>query len=218
MGAGRACGLGGRYSCGARSSRNDVRIGHALKAKAKALQPNALSVRNVADVLRLMIEAQLSRCTEPVPGDPFDADPNPWMRSMAQRGADLDLLVVALFRFRRLAQWALGGAFVTAQLHAAVAKFDAAVPNLTEIRHTQEHFDEYRSNVGKRQKAGEPASGFGYGLSVAGGIVTYGQFKLDVGEAVAAAKDLHRAIRREVDPIASQDVHGGPDTVLIPGP
>ena len=169
-------------------------------------------------MLRLMIEAQLARCTEPVPGGPFDADPNPWMRSMAQRGADIDLLVVALFRFRRMAQWASTGAFATAQLNADVAKFDAAVPNLTEIRDTQEHFDDYWSNVGKRQKAGEPTSGFGYGLSVAGGVVTYGQFKLDVGQAVSAAKDLHRAIRRDVDPIASQDVHGGPDTVLIPQP
>lgn len=96
--------------------------------------------------------------------------------------------------------------------------FESAVPDLTEIRHTQEHFDEYRSNVGNRQRAGEEPSGFGYGLSAAGGIVTYGQFKLNVAVAVGAAQELHRAIRREVDPIASQDVHDGPDTVLIPTP
>jgi hypothetical protein len=187
-------------------------------ATAQPTSPSALGVRNAADMLRLMIDAQLSRCSEPVPGGPFDNDDNQWARTMSQRGADLDLLVVALYRFRRLAQWALGGPFATAQLKADVATFDAAVPNLTEIRDTQEHFDEYRSNVGKRQKAGEPASGFGYGLGASGGIVTYGQFKLKVGEAVAAAQELHRAIRGLVDPIASKDLHGGPDTVLIPHP
>jgi hypothetical protein len=140
------------------------------------------------------------------------------MRAMAQRGTDVDLLVVVLYRFRRLAQWALSGAFATGQLQADIVAFDVAVPNLTEIRDTQEHFDEYRSNVGKRQRAGEQPSGFGYGLSAAGGIVTYGQFKLNAAVAVGSARELHRAIRREVDPIASQDVHGGPDTVLIPTP
>jgi hypothetical protein len=189
-----------------------------LKAKQQPTPPNALSVRNASDILRLAIETQLARCVEPVPGGPVDANPNAWMRAMAQRGADVDLLVVVLYRFRRLAQWALSGAFATGQLQADVAAFDAVVPNLTEIRDTQEHFDEYRSNVGKRQKAGEEPSGFGYGLSAAGGIVTYGQFKLSVAVAVAAAQELHRAIRREGDPIASLDVHGGRDTVLISAP
>lgn len=153
-----------------------------------------------------------------MPGGPLDADPKPWMREMAQRGADVDLLVVVLYRFRRLAQWALSGAFATGQLRADIVAFDAAVPNLTEIRDTQEHFDEYRAGVGKRQKVGEKLSGFGYGLSAVGGIVTYGQFKLNLAVAVGAARELHRAIRREVDPIATQDVHGGPDTALISAP
>lgn len=48
--------------------------------------------------------------------------------------------------------------------------------------------------------------------------MTYGQFKLNLAVAVAAAQELHRAIRREVDPIASQDIHGGPDRVLISAP
>jgi hypothetical protein len=130
----------------------------------------------------------------------------------------LDLLVVALARFQRLADWATNGAFATAELHAAVANFRAAVPHLTEIRDTQEHFDEYRSNVGRRQKKGELPAGFGYGLSASGGVVTYGAFMFSAAEAVAAALELHRAIRRDVDPIASKDVHGGPDTVLIPHP
>lgn len=189
-----------------------------MKAKHQPTPPNALSVRNAADILRLAIETQLSRCVEPVPGGPSTPTPNAWMRAMAQRGADVDLLLVVLHRFRRLAQWALSGAFATGQLQADVAAYDAAVPNLTEIRDTQEHFDEYRSNVGKRQKAGEEPSGFGYGLSAAGGIVTYGQFKLNLAMAVAAAQELHRAIRREVDPTASKDLHGGPDTVLIAKP
>lgn len=189
-----------------------------MKANRQPSPPNALSVRNFADILRLAIETQVSRYVEPVLGRPPDADPNTWMRAMAQRGADVDLLVVLLYRLRRLAQWALSGAFATGRLQADVAAFDAAVPNLTEIRDTQEHFDEYRSNVGKRQKAGEEPSGFGYGLSASGGIVTYRQFKLNLAVAVAAAQELHRAIRREVDPLASQDVHGGPDTVLIPAP
>ncbi len=189
-----------------------------MKPKQQPTTPDALSVRNAADILRLAIETQLSRCVEPVHGGPLDADPNPWMRAMAQRGADVDLLMVVLHRFRRLARWALSGAFATGQLQADVAAFDAAVPYLTEIRDTQEHFDEYRSNVGKRQKAGEQPSGFGYGLSAAGGIVTYGQFKLNLAVAVAAAQELHRAIRREADPTASKDLHGSPDTVLIAKP
>ncbi len=187
-------------------------------AKVKATRPHALSVRNAADILRLQIETQHARCAEPIPGGPGDADPRPWMRAMAQRTADMDLLVVSLYRFRRLARWARRGTFATAPLRAAVATFDKKVPNLIEIRDTQEHFDAYRSNIGHRQKAGEPASGFGYGLGATGGVVTYGQFKLNVGDAVLAAHELHRAIRDAVDADASQDPHGGPDTVLISQP
>ena len=195
--------------------RPDPRIQRVQPAQIK---PGALGVRNTADSLRLGIEAQLLRCTEAIPGGPLDADPDPWMRAVLQRSFDLDFLVVALARFQRLADWALEGAFATADLHAAVAKFRAAVPHLTETRDTQEHFDEYRSNVGRRQLKGELPAGFGYGLSASGGVVTYGPFKFNAAEAVAAAQELHRAIRRDVDPIASNDVHGGPETVLIRHP
>jgi len=75
------------------------------------------------------------------------------LTSAGLEARDVDLLVVVLYRFRRLAQWALSGAFATGQLQADVVAFDVGVPNLTQIRDTQEHFDEYRSNVGKRQRA-----------------------------------------------------------------
>jgi len=187
-------------------------------AKPKLPAPHPLSTRNAADSLRLAIETQFRRCTEAVPGGPFDADPIPWMHAMLQRGTDVDLLVVGLARFQRLADWALAGTFATPQLQAAVATFKAAVPDLKQIRDTQEHWDEYGSQVGQRQKAGEPPSGFGYGLSAAGGVVTYGTFKLDIAAALAATRELHRAIRHDVDQLAGADVHGGPDTVLIPHP
>jgi hypothetical protein len=189
-----------------------------VNTKPQAMAPTALTVRNQADILRLAIERQHNRCNKAIQGSPSDADSQPWRRSALTRLADADFLVVALARFQRLAEWALDGAFATPQLRAAVDRFKAAVPHLTDLRDTQEHFDEYFSNVGRRQKKGEPISGFGYGLNPTGAIVTYGGFTLVAQDAVAAAQDLHRAIRRVVDPIASKDVHGGPETVLIPHP
>jgi hypothetical protein len=135
-----------------------------------------------------------------------------------QRLSDADFLVIALARFQRLAEWALDGAFATPSLRAHVNKFKSTVPHLTDLRDTQEHFDDYWSNVGKRQKKGEPQSGFGYGLNPTGAVVTYGGFTLITADAVAAAQELHRAIRRDVDPIACQDAHGGPETVIIRNP
>lgn len=175
-------------------------------------------MRNLADILRLAFEAQFQRLTQEVPGGPFDADHVPWMQAMVQRGIDFDLFVVALARFQRLAEWTLEGAFVTGQLKVDVANFAATVPDLIAIRDTQEHFDEYQSNVGWRQQKGEPPAAIGHGMSPAGGIITYGPFMLSAAAALAAAQELHRAIRRDVDPIALQDVHGGPDSVLIPHP
>src|SRR3989442_15271963 len=98
-------------------------------AKPKLAAPNPLSTRNAADSLRLAIETQFRRCTKPVPGGPFDATPLPWMQAMLQRGTDIDLLVVVLTRFQRLAEWALTGTFATQQLKTAVAAFKAAVPD-----------------------------------------------------------------------------------------
>ena len=176
---------------------------------------SALSVRNHSDIIRVAIERQFARCTTAIPGSPFDADFHAWILENVERMNDADLMVVALYRLLRLAEWTSNASFATEELRAEVARFRKAVPHLREIRDTQEHFDAYGSGTGHRQTAGEPRSGWGYGQSTIGVILTYGAFKLDLAGALKAAKQLHRALRHAVDDLAAQDVHGGPDTVII---
>jgi hypothetical protein len=177
--------------------------------------PRALNVRNRSDRLRLAIDRQFYRFSEPVFGGPFDTPGHVWAQEMIQRGNDADFLVFALRQFSRLADWALKGSFATDGLRDAVATYKAQIPHLVEIRDSLEHFDEYASGTGKRQLAGEVPGGYGYGV---GGSITYGQFVINLGEAVSAARDLHRALRQAVDQEAEQDAHGGPETILMPNP
>lgn len=180
-------------------------------------QLHPLSARNGSDMLRLAIDKQMERSCRAVPGGPFEPDPDGWARQMIQRATDLDLLVVLLHRFQRFAEL-VNRTWSSGRLVESLDAFAAAAPHLKEIRDTQEHWDEYRLGVGRRQRAGELEGGWGYGLGQAGGSVTYGEYHLHIAAAVEAAHDVHRAIRELVDGPAGEDVHGGPETILVRDP
>jgi hypothetical protein len=177
-----------------------------------------LSVRNRADLLRLAIDRQHRRSTRPVTDAPAGLYVYLWSRTVVDRMADADFMVVALWRLQRLAEWAASASWATRELRDEIRRFKRAVPHLREIRDTQEHFDKYGRGIGRRQRKGEPRTGWGYGHGPQGVIMTYGRFKLDTAAAHAAAQELHRAIRAAVDLLASQDVHGGPETVMVTKP
>lgn len=181
--------------------------------------PDPLSVRNRADLLRLAIDRQHMRSTRPVM-TPAGPSGTIWSRPAVERMNDTDFMVNALWRLQLLAEWAASAQWATPQLRAEVRRFKKALPHLRQIRDTQEHFDEYGKGVGKRQKGskGERPAGWGYGHSPHGVILTYGKYKLDLTSGIGAARQLHRAIRAAVGPLASQDVHGGPESVIIRKP
>ena len=177
-----------------------------------------LSVRNRADLLRLAIDRQHQRSVRPVTDAPAGLYVHLWSRTVLDRMADADFMVIALWRLQLLAEWAAAASWAPRELRDEIRRFKRAVPHLREIRDTQEHFDDYGRGIGRRQRKGEPRTGWGYGHGPQGVTLTYGRFKLDLGAAAAAAQELHRAIRTAVDPLASQDVHGGRDTVIIRNP
>ncbi len=180
--------------------------------------PSALGIRTRADTLHLAIVRQQKRCTEPIPGGPLGPESPQWKLGMIERSTDADFLVIVLWRFLRFARRVANGPFATTQVTAELANFEGTVSHLREIRDTQEHFIEYSSGAGYRQQRGEQPSGWGYGLNPGSVILTYGPYMLNLGEATEAAYRLHRAIRAAVDELALQDVHGGPETVIIPQP
>ncbi len=178
--------------------------------------PHPLGVRNRADTLLLAVERQQERCMAPIPSGPLGPDVEIYVRTVVEHLTDIDLFIVVLYRLLRLAEWAALAPFATDELRREVAAFKKSVPHLREMRDTQEHFDDYGGGVGKRQRAGEPQLGWGYSASTTGGIVSYGDFTLDIGAATRAANGLHRAIRSAVDPLAARDIHGGPETIILP--
>lgn len=171
----------------------------------------------MADRLRVALEVQAHRCSGDIPGGPFDLDASPWRRTMIERALDIDLFVVALRRLVRLGRWVVEAQFSTPELRAANDRFTQAVGAVVDVRDAQEHFDDYLSGVGKRQLAGEHPSGWGYGVGSSGGTITYGDRVIIVADALNAAQDFHRALRKEVDRQAvPDDLHWA--STVIPKP
>ena len=170
-------------------------------------------------MLRVALELQHRRSTQPVAGGPLDADPSAWTRGVVERSVDAELYVIALRRFLRLAEWAAKAPFATPELTAAVEHFKAQCPDAKALRDIIEHFDEYTVGAGRLQREGKvQQSGWGLGLNRGGVYFTYGDLRLDAAAATEAARVVHRAIRAVVDPLADGDPHGGPETIIFPNP
>jgi hypothetical protein len=69
--------------------------------------------------------------------------------------------------------------------------------DITAIRNAFEHFEDLTIR-----------GGLGFGRDLDGWIISYRNVMFETKELLAAARDLHRAIRAAVDPEAFQDVHG----------
>ncbi len=175
----------------------------------------ALAFRDQADTIRLAVEIQHARCTaELVPNGLKDPA---WRTGLISRITDAQLMVLMLGRLARLAGLVSRSAYATPALQKAIARFEEIVPDVRELRDTDEHFDAYGAGEGRRQKKGEPP--FRWGFShVAGELyLSYGPYRINSTEALAAGQLLHRAIRAAVDPAAKQDGEGGAD-IIFPNP
>src|ERR1700674_4221170 len=125
---------------------HQVRLGPGASA--------ALGLRDQADTIRLAVEAQHGRCTaELVPNGPNDSE---WRLGLISRITDAQLMVLMLGRLARLSRIVFRSTYATVALKEAIARFDQIVPDVTELRDTDEHFDAYGAGIGFRQKKGEP--------------------------------------------------------------
>jgi hypothetical protein len=171
----------------------------------------ALALRDQADHIRLAVETQHARCTaELIPNGLKDPA---WRLGLIGRITDAQLMVLMLGRLARLARRVPA----TPALQEAIARFDDIVPHVTELRDTDEHFDAYGAGKGWRQKQGEPPYRWGF-MHVAGELyLSYGPYRMNSTEALAAGQLLHRAIRAAIDPAAERDREGGGD-IIFPNP
>ena len=105
---------------------------------------------------------------------------------------DLQFLIVALYRLRRVARLAENVPSVRATIAAAGATFDQRLPTLTNMRHVMEHFDDYALDVGRNVKVSR------HDLQVGtwdGKVWQWSQIgQVDVDDAFDAAKVLYKAI------------------------
>jgi len=103
----------------------------------------------------------------------------------------------------------------TPALQQAIARFDDIVPHVKDLRDTDEHFDDYSARTGKRQrKGGEPSYRWSFAHTTGEMYLSYGPYRINSTEALAAGQLLHRAIRAAVDADAEQDPEGGRDLIF----
>jgi hypothetical protein len=106
--------------------------------------------------------------------------------------ADLQFLIVALRRLRRIANLSLKLSTWDDRLRDACRKFDATLEGLNVMRNVGEHLDDYASDAGWKKSIGRRQLQVG---SWDGTTYTWLDRKLNVDVARAATEKLFDAIR-----------------------
>ncbi|MGH3261677.1 MAG: hypothetical protein ACRDNS_06760, partial [Trebonia sp.] len=111
---------------------------------------------------------------------------------------DADFFLLSVRRLRRVCDLARRSSLPTASLRVPIRRFEAQVETVTPVRDFFEHFDEATI---------EGRTGLGLGTTPDQMTITYAGAMLDTQKLLTAARQVHRAIRAVVDPIAFADVH-----------
>jgi hypothetical protein len=165
----------------------------------------ALMIRDDADTYWLACQMQHERITDPGPA--ILSDPR---SSLIQRRVDVDLFVVSLHRLHTVAQLAAEVADPRNVLSGALERFSALTtglplsesqPGQTATIASVRHAFEHGHNLAIR-------GGLGLASGPDGWWISYRDRMFQTKDLLAAAEDLHRAIRAAVDPEAFSDFHG----------
>lgn len=120
---------------------------------------------------------------------------------------DIDFFLLALGRLKRVCKLVRESALPTGSLRQAATLFDKQIAPIVRVRNVLEHLD--GSALG-----GQGGIGIGTGADTV--ILTYEGAEYDTRKLLAAAREVHAAIRAVVDPIAAADVHSDSVIVVLP--
>jgi hypothetical protein len=181
--------------------RREIRLWHETGATQRALM-----IRDDADTYWLACQMQHGRITDPGPAVLNDS-----RSSLIQRRIDVDLFIVSLHRLHTVATLAAEVADPRSVLSGELDRFrdlTAGLPlsegqpgqptTIASVRNAFEH----GQNLAIR-------GGLGLASGPDGWWVSYRDRMFQTKDLLAAAQDLHRAIRAAVDPEAFSDFHGG---------
>ena len=165
----------------------------------------ALMIRDDVDTYWLACQMQHTRVTDPGPailGDPRSG--------MIQRRIDVDLFIVSLHRLHTVAKLAAEVADPRKVASEALERFSdltagfplsefgqEEAPTIETVRHVFEHWQ----NLAIR-------GGLGLASGPDGWWITYRDRMFETKDLLAAAEELHRAVRAAVDPEAFSDFRG----------
>ena len=113
---------------------------------------------------------------------------------------EAEVFAICLSRLRRAAEHA-SSVSGSHRIPSAIDAFDAAVPDVKDVRDVLEHFDAYLQNRGNLQKAGVMPPGFDVvagSTSAATAFIEVGPRRFNTGVAVPAAKELADVVLAEL--------------------
>lgn len=159
----------------------------------------ALVVRGSVDHQMIAIERQHERIQE-YGREVFEVGLLNLPRSGNMRGLiDADFFLVSVRRLRRVCELARKSQLPASEsLRLPIRLFAAQVDAVIPVRDFLEHFDEATI---------EGRTGLGLGITPEQMTITYGGARLDTLKLLTASRQVHRAIRAVVDPVAVDDVH-----------
>jgi len=180
--------------------RREIRLWHETGVTQRALM-----IRDDADTCWLACQMQHGRITEPGPA--LLSDPR---SSLIQRRIDVDLFMVSVHGLHTVAELAAAVADPRNVLSGALERFSALTAGLplsesepgqpTTIASVRNVFEHWQ-NLAVR-------GGLGLASGPDGWWISYRDRMFETKDLLAAAEELHRAIRAAMDPEAFSDFHG----------
>lgn len=181
--------------------RREIKLWHET-----GVTQRALLIRDDVDTYWLACQMQHRRITDPGPA--ILNDPR---SGLIQRRVDVDLFVVSLHRLHTVAKLAAEVADPRNVLSEALERFSVLTVGLplsdgepdqpTTIASVRNAF-EHGQNLTIR-------GGLGLASGPDGWWISYRDRMFQTKDLLAAAEELHRAVRAAVDPEAFSDFHGG---------
>ena len=141
----------------------------------------------VANYFVFAVELQISRVREErVDVEPFVMRPF----------VDLEFLLVALTRLRRAANVINLFPYTETKLSQAIEKFDKRLSGLKQLRNITEHYDEYLLKIDRGKNIDLKTIRSGYMTKcMSYDSVEWMDFRLDLDECLAAAKELYISMK-----------------------
>jgi len=128
---------------------------------------------------------------------------------LVRGNSDVDFFLTALRRMTRVCALVRRSAFTeTGTVREPLRLFEVRVQDAVPVRNFLEHFDE-----GMIKGRG----GIGYGIGPGMITISYAGKTVHTHQLLAAAREVHHAVRGVVDPLAATDVHFRPACIPAGG-